>query len=397
MKLLLTIFAIIALGALLGLGIIHGGFVNIAADDPHSKPVLRLMETARDRSIAARTGDVVVPNLEDPALIRSGAGNYNAMCMGCHLAPGMGETELSLGLYPKPPRLAQLGAPDPARAFWVIKHGIKATGMPAWGASMEDKYVWGLVAFVRKLPKLDAESFNAQIAASGGHQHGGGETIEQKHADEGEAHDDSMAEGGDHPQGDGDAMEQEQSDESQPHGHGEPEPVIDESKPHGHDTQGRSIAPEQPQGDERPAHEDGHEAAGSKADGGAPLSVATVEPVAVVDRFFRALAAGDSTSAQMLLDPNVLIFESGGAERSRAEYASHHLGSDAAFLQSAKHRLLSRTGDALGDMAWVASEARLSSSTGAKPIDIVSTETMVLRKTTDGWRIVHIHWSSREK
>jgi ketosteroid isomerase-like protein len=126
----------------------------------------------------------------------------------------------------------------------------------------------------------------------------------------------------------------------------------------------------------------------------AALPASTVEPVATVERFFRALATGDTKSASSLLVPGVLIYESGGAERSRAEYESHHLGADAAFLKSAQHQLMSRTGDALGDLAWVATETRLQKS-GEKPVDVLSTETMVLKKTSDGWRIVHIHWSSR--
>jgi ketosteroid isomerase-like protein len=97
----------------------------------------------------------------------------------------------------------------------------------------------------------------------------------------------------------------------------------------------------------------------------------------------------------VLLDPGVLIYESGGVERSRDEYAAHHLPSDAKFLKSMKHRLLSRTGDAVNDLAWVASEANLSGTVNGKSVNMISTETMILRKRPDGWRIVHIHWSSR--
>jgi ketosteroid isomerase-like protein len=131
------------------------------------------------------------------------------------------------------------------------------------------------------------------------------------------------------------------------------------------------------------------------ASAGAALPASATEPVAVVDEFFRALASGDTVRVTRLLDPAVLIYESGGAERSRGEYTSHHLGGDVAFLKTARHRLLSRTGNTLGDLAWVASESQLSSSSKGKPVNLVSTETMVLRKTSEGWRIVHIHWSSR--
>ena len=71
-----------------------------------------------------------------------------------------------------------------AEAFWVIKHGIKASGMPAWGKSMSDEYVWNLAAFLQELPKLDEKRYRELIAQSSGHSHGGGETHPHSH-DEG--------------------------------------------------------------------------------------------------------------------------------------------------------------------------------------------------------------------
>jgi hypothetical protein len=56
--------------------------------------------------------------------------------------------------------------------------------MPAWGKSMGDAYIWGMVAFLRQLPKLDAAQYRARVASSGGHSHGGGESDEH-HDDEG--------------------------------------------------------------------------------------------------------------------------------------------------------------------------------------------------------------------
>jgi len=156
-------------------GFIWSGAYNIAADDPHWALTERLMDTARDRSIAAQASDVVVPALDDESMIRSGAGNYDAMCAGCHLQPSVERTETSAGLYPAPPNLTRRRTQDAARAFWVIKHGIKMSGMPAWGRSMEDGPIWGMVAFLRQLPDLSPESYRELVAASGGHSHGGQE------------------------------------------------------------------------------------------------------------------------------------------------------------------------------------------------------------------------------
>lgn len=162
---------------------VWSGAYNVGADDHHSYPVHSLLLTIRERSIAARAGGLQPPDdLTDPARIRQGSGNYNAMCMGCHLAPGMGETELSRGLYPAPPNLTTTMV-DAAEAFWVIKHGIKASGMPAWGQSMGDEYIWNMAAFLQAMPAMDAGQYRAMVASSNGHDHGGGETIEHVHAE----------------------------------------------------------------------------------------------------------------------------------------------------------------------------------------------------------------------
>jgi ketosteroid isomerase-like protein len=96
-----------------------------------------------------------------------------------------------------------------------------------------------------------------------------------------------------------------------------------------------------------------------------------------------------------VLSPDVLIFESGGAERSRAEYASHHMKSDMAFLAQMGHDQISQAASEQGDAAWIVTESRIYGRYKDKDIDIVSTETAVLERGEDGWKIVHLHWSSR--
>ncbi|MCB1568952.1 MAG: cytochrome c, partial [Xanthomonadales bacterium] len=155
---------------------IWSGVYNVGADDPHWSVTYRVLEIARQRSIATRAAGIEMPDLSDPALIRSGAGNYSAMCVTCHLSPGAAETELSVGLYPKPPRWDALAEVEPRQAFWALKHGIKASGMPAWGKSMDDRYLWGMVAFMQQFPGMTPEEYRKHVVASPGHSHGGGET-----------------------------------------------------------------------------------------------------------------------------------------------------------------------------------------------------------------------------
>jgi len=166
----------------------YAGLYNIAADVPHTQPVYWLLETARDRSVEARARDIVVPNdLKDPNRISRGAGQYADMCSGCHLAPGMKRTEISQGLYPRAPELRRKTTLTPAEQFWVVKHGIKMTGMPAWGVTHDDDLLWDVVAFVRKLPELTPEQYETlvknapkheelmqKMEMGGEHQHDGG-------------------------------------------------------------------------------------------------------------------------------------------------------------------------------------------------------------------------------
>ncbi len=169
--LLLTLLVLVVLGG----AAVYLGAVNVAADKPHGAVLGGLLAFARERSIEVRAARIEVPDLSDPELIRSGAGNYDAMCTSCHLAPGLEGTELSQNLNPAPPNLTDANRKhEPAEDFWVIKHGIQATGMPAWGRSMSDPYVWGLVALLEQLPALTAREYRALVATSDGHAHDGG-------------------------------------------------------------------------------------------------------------------------------------------------------------------------------------------------------------------------------
>ncbi len=173
----ITVIAVLVVLAVAAGIFIYSGLYNIGADDHHTKPVFKVMQTLRDRSIETKASSLAVPaDLMDPKHVVQGAGNYDAMCAVCHLSPGAGQTELSRGLYPAPPNLTTHRV-DEASAFWVIKHGIKASGMPAWGLSMNDEYIWNMAAFLQKLPDLDADEYRALVASSGGHSHGGGETM----------------------------------------------------------------------------------------------------------------------------------------------------------------------------------------------------------------------------
>jgi ketosteroid isomerase-like protein len=118
---------------------------------------------------------------------------------------------------------------------------------------------------------------------------------------------------------------------------------------------------------------------------------------AVVDRFAAALKKADMATIEAILDPEVLILESGYAERSRDEYLGHHAASDAAFLGTAQIELVHRSARRRGDLAWVGSEREIRTRKDDKPLTLISTETVVLKRVGEDWHIVHIHWSSHPK
>ena len=147
--------------------LIDFGAYNVAADAPHTAPVFWLMNAIRSHSIAARSQEIKVPaGFGAPAQVSAGAGLYADMCSGCHLAPGMEKTEISQGLYPAAPELSHPTGLAPQEEFWIIKHGVKMTGMAAWGKTHSDTLIWDMVAFLQKLPGLTPQQYQALVKSA---------------------------------------------------------------------------------------------------------------------------------------------------------------------------------------------------------------------------------------
>lgn len=187
MKALKILLVFLLLSGLGGIGFLYSGLYPVAATDPHYKVTYWALETLRERSIARAASEIEVPDLSDPQLLLSGGADYNEMCAGCHLKPGLEETDFTLGLYPSPPDLTvsadqhdhahPFGDHDSEdalrRQFWIIKHGIKASGMPAWGLTHSDERIWAMVAFLQQLPEMDAMQYDIVTTREeqSGHRH----------------------------------------------------------------------------------------------------------------------------------------------------------------------------------------------------------------------------------
>ena len=149
--------------------VIVSGVYNVAADAPHTALVAKAIAIARERSIETRASGIKVPPLGDAKMIAEGAEHYSAMCTGCHLAPGMHENEMRPGLNPKPPILSSQAAEDAGEQFWIVKHGLKMTAMPAWGATHTDEEIWNIVAFLQKLPGMSPTRYRALTRNASAH------------------------------------------------------------------------------------------------------------------------------------------------------------------------------------------------------------------------------------
>jgi mono/diheme cytochrome c family protein len=162
-----------------GFAAIYTGMYNVAATEPHWPATSWILETARVRSIKAHaTGIKAPPGLDDPAKIPIGVEHFAAHCAVCHGAPGVPKGDIAAGLYPPPPDLAVTAKLySGGELFWIVKHGIKMTGMPAW-SDHSDEELWATVAFIKKLPGMSEQDYAGLVMASmahGGHHHGGSE------------------------------------------------------------------------------------------------------------------------------------------------------------------------------------------------------------------------------
>jgi mono/diheme cytochrome c family protein len=150
-----------------GLGLVYSGLYSVAATDPHWPLTHWLMETVRLRSIEAHAAGIKPPTGYDaPAQFAIGVEHFAAHCAVCHGAPGVPRSEIVKGLYPLPADLVVAAKQyKPGELFWVLKHGIKMTGMPSW-ADHSDEDLWATVAFLERLPGMSEADYARLIQAN---------------------------------------------------------------------------------------------------------------------------------------------------------------------------------------------------------------------------------------
>lgn len=154
--------------------VVVSGVINFAATTGPSAAEAAFAKFAVGRSMAWRVPDATNPHAGDPQAIASGSHHYADTCLACHGAPGVSPKEFAVGLNPPAPKLVDsLKKRSDAELFWIIKNGIRMTGMPALGPTHSDDDIWRIVSFVRSLPQLtDGQKSQFKEALGTGHEHG---------------------------------------------------------------------------------------------------------------------------------------------------------------------------------------------------------------------------------
>ncbi len=159
-------------GLLLVLLVAYTGAYNIAASQDHSPFVRWVFSTTMNNSVATRAEELDVPTEFTTAQIEAGAQHYKAMCEHCHAGPGVDRAEWAQGMLPQPPHLVEAAAHwQPNEVFWLVKHGVRMSAMPAFGETHGDAELWDIAAFVKQLPGMTASEYAALGHQSGTHTH----------------------------------------------------------------------------------------------------------------------------------------------------------------------------------------------------------------------------------
>ena len=198
--------ATVLLLALGGFAVLFSGAYNVAATERHLPFTRWVLDTTLQQSVAQRAGqELPGPRAVTPAMVATGASEYKAMCQHCHGGPGVDRAGWAEGMRPLPPPLGEAAARwQPGEVFWIVKNGLRMTGMPAFGPTHDDQTLRSIAAFVKKLPDMSPQEYaaagggpdQATHGGSSGHGHGGGSSHGHGEAPRGAAGEGTKGHGG---------------------------------------------------------------------------------------------------------------------------------------------------------------------------------------------------------
>lgn len=166
-SLVVTLIVAVLLASAVAVALAFAGLVPVAATAHHSGLLEWYFEEALDHAVDRGAEAIRPPPLDDPALLRAGVVHYQEMCVTCHGAPGVEPSEIGKGLYPEPPLLERKKRLRPAPTYWLVKNGIRDTGMPAFGSTHSERELWAVVAFTVAIPHMSAEEYARRAREAG--------------------------------------------------------------------------------------------------------------------------------------------------------------------------------------------------------------------------------------
>ncbi len=164
MKIFLTVFSTLLVLMILFLGFIFSGIYNVAAGKPDAPAIVWVLKTVRRNSIRPRADKVAIPAYVKDVPAYTGFSRFHETCEPCHGAPGVQQAGFAKGMYPHPPDLMKSVKDLSVRhIFWVIRNGIKTTGMPSFEKTLTDKELWSLAVSVKHLPVTSPREYEEAI------------------------------------------------------------------------------------------------------------------------------------------------------------------------------------------------------------------------------------------
>ena len=158
-----TVGALLAAGLLVAGVVVYGGLYNVGATSQHLQPVYSLLEVTLRHSVRWRARDIAAPPLDDVQRVQRGAALFHGKCVQCHGAPGVAQDDIGKSMQPIPgPLVDALQRWRPREIYWITRHGIKMSGMPAWEFRLDESQMWDVVAFMQTLPDLTPQAY-AQV------------------------------------------------------------------------------------------------------------------------------------------------------------------------------------------------------------------------------------------
>ena len=159
MKILLSVVVTIIVLVLAGM-IISLRYYDVSAMNPDGRLNKWFFTKVKDNSIKRNAANITIPSLGDSIQVGLGFMHFDEMCVTCHGAPGIDRSESGEGLNPMAPDLTRsVKNMSDAELYWVIKNGIKMTGMPSFGKTHSEEQLWAIVSFVRLLPNMTPEQY----------------------------------------------------------------------------------------------------------------------------------------------------------------------------------------------------------------------------------------------